>query len=63
MEDFVAQAIFAAYFVLIAACFVLVFKSAFQGVSLGNAWTSGSYVFLRNALFALVCTWYCKCVP
>lgn len=56
----VAYAIFVAYFALIAGSFILVFISLGGGKPADDLVQGRPFVYLRIALGALICTWYCE---
>lgn len=58
-----ASAGFGAYFGLVLISFLLVFRSILDGRK-GTDLASGKpFLYLRTALGALLCTWYCQCPP
>lgn len=56
----IAYAIFAGYFALIALSFALVFISIGTQRPPEALLETKPFAFLRAALGALICTWYCK---
>lgn len=60
LSELGAYAIFAGYFGLIAFSFAVVCHSTFKGVKVGQVFEGRAFLFLRTALGALLCTWYCE---
>lgn len=56
----VAYAIFTSYFGLIFVSFYLVFRSLLAGKDVKDLFSGRPFLFIRTALGALLCTWYCK---
>jgi alpha-1,2-mannosyltransferase len=56
----IAIGIFVAYFGLIAAVSYLVYLSISDGVKLEDLFSGRPFLFLRVAVGALGCTWYCE---
>lgn len=52
-----AYGIFVSYFLLIFACFALVFRSLSRGRKLGDVFSGRAFLFIRTAFVALVATW------
>lgn len=59
----IAIGIFVAYFGLIAAFSYLVYRSMFDGTKLEDVFSGRPFLFIRVAIGALGCTWYCKIFP
>jgi hypothetical protein len=57
-----AWTVFISYFALILACFALVFASILDGVKLGRLFEGRAFYFVRAAVAALGCTWYCTLI-
>lgn len=55
-----AYAILLTYFLLIFLSFGLVFRSLVAGIQLDKLFEGKAFFFLRSALGALLCTWYCE---
>lgn len=60
LDETVAYDIFAAYFVAIFVAFGFVVKSITSDVPVSRLLEGRPFLFLRIALGALLCTWYCE---
>jgi len=60
LSTVIAYAIFGGYFALIAASFALVFVSIGSQRPAEALLETRPFAFLRAALGALLCTWYCE---
>jgi alpha-1,2-mannosyltransferase len=56
-----AYIVFGGYFALIFLSFFLVFKSVLHAVPASRLLEGRPFFFLRTAVGALLCTWYCEC--
>ena len=56
----VAYSIFASYFILILTSFSIVIRSILHNVAPKRLLEGTSFLFLRVAIGALLCTWYCE---
>ena len=59
-SELLACLVFAGYFALILLSFFFVFKSILHGVQAKELLDSRPFLFLRIAVVALGCTWYCQ---
>lgn len=59
-QECMAYAILLTYFLLIFLSFGLVFRSLVAGIQLDKLFEGKAFFFLRSALGALLCTWYCE---
>lgn len=62
-QECMAYAILLTYFLLIFLSFGLVFRSLVAGIQLDKLFEGKAFFFLRSALGALLCTWYCESHP
>ena len=60
LSEAVAYLIFASYFGLIFTSFGYVFKSILDGIAPKRLLEGRPFLFLRVAVAALLCTWYCE---